>query len=37
MSVELERALIAISVIDAEIAQKVVQAVSEDDLADAQR
>jgi len=35
MSVELERALIAISVIDAEIAQKVVQAVSEDDLADA--
>jgi replicative DNA helicase len=35
MSVELERALIALSVIDAEIAQKVIQAVSEDDFADA--
>jgi replicative DNA helicase len=35
MSVELERALIALSVIDAEIAQKVVQAISEDDFADA--
>jgi replicative DNA helicase len=35
MSVELERALIALSVIDAEIAQKVAQAISEDDFADA--
>jgi replicative DNA helicase len=34
MSVELERALIALSVIDVEIAQKVIQAVSEDDFAD---
>jgi replicative DNA helicase len=35
MSVELERALIALSVIDAEIAQKVTQAISEEDFADA--